>query len=145
MVAFFNDDKKLLNMYFSGKGEEDLVKNQQELFEQGIQAIQFGFKNAILGSKYPVEAHDKQFGHYQSPVLKTWVTDAYAKESYSNFGIKLGEKFAEKTSYRGGGFKSIFTPLNDQIYFVGEHATILDEIGTMEAAVESGFRISLLF
>lgn len=145
MVAFFNADQKLLNMYFSGEGGAHLAKNQQEFFDEGMQTIQLGFKTAILGHGTLVEARDEQFGRYQTPVLKSWVTDTYAKGSYSNFGINLGEKFGETISSQGISFKSIFAPLNDQVYFVGEHATTLDEIGTMEAAVESGVRISQLF
>lgn len=145
MVAFLNADQKLLNMYFSGEGSNYLAKNQQKFFYEGIQAIKFGFKDANISNKQPVEARDEQFGRYQTPLLKSWIIDPYAKGSYSNFGITLGKQLAETISYQGISFKSIFAPHNNRIYFVGEHATILDEIGTMEAAIESGIRISRLF
>jgi monoamine oxidase len=44
-----------------------------------------------------------------------------------------------------GKVKVLFEPVDDKIFFIAEHATILDEIGTMEAAVESGERIAELF
>ncbi|MDJ1305797.1 MAG: FAD-dependent oxidoreductase [Candidatus Midichloria sp.] len=39
-------------------------------------------------------------------------------------------------------YKAIFLPIQDSIFFVGEHTTILECIGAMEAAVESGERIA---
>lgn len=94
MVAFLNADQKLLNMYFSEEGGADLATNQQKIFNEGIQAIQSGFKGVIVSKEQPIEAMDEQFSNYKTPVLKSWVNDKYAKGSYSNFGIKLAEKLA---------------------------------------------------
>jgi monoamine oxidase len=69
----------------------------------------------------------------------------YAKGSYSNFGIALKDQFSKKTTYREIEVKSLFEPIEDRVFFIGEHTTILDEIGTMEAAAESGERIARLF
>ncbi|WP_032112600.1 flavin monoamine oxidase family protein [Candidatus Paracaedibacter symbiosus] len=145
MVAFLNADQKVLNMYFSGENGAHLAHTQQELFEEGVQAIRLSFQGVKVGYGQPVAARDTQFEHYQTPVLKSWFMDPYAKGSYSNFGLSLGGKLAETTVHQGISVKSIFAPIEDRVYFVGEHATILKEIGTMEAAVESGARITQLF
>lgn len=47
--------------------------------------------------------------------------------------------------YSGVKVKALSEPVNDKVFFVGEHTTILNEIETMEAAVESGDRIANLF
>lgn len=48
-------------------------------------------------------------------------------------------------TYKGVIVKAMFEPVDDRVFFVREHTTILEEIGTMEAAVESGERIAELF
>lgn len=41
--------------------------------------------------------------------------------------------------------KPLFAPIDDRIYFAGEHASILFDVpGTMEAACESGERAARL-
>ena len=39
----------------------------------------------------------------------------------------------------------MFEPIDDQIFFIGEHTSIIYEIGTMEAAIESAERTAKLF
>lgn len=145
MAAFFGDDTKVLTLYFSRESGANLLKNLQGLFQEAQVALKSGFKNAVFMQELPVVAEDSQFTRYDTPVAKSWWEDPYAKGSYSNFGIDLKEQFAEKMTYKGVKVKTLFEPVDDRVFFVGEHTTILDEIGTMEAAVESGERIANLF
>jgi len=55
------------------------------------------------------------------------------------FGVK------EEMTYKGVKVKALFEPVDDRVFFVGEHTTILEEIGTMEVAVESRERIANVF
>lgn len=42
--------------------------------------------------------------------------------------------------------KAFFSPIEDQIFFIGEHTILIDEIGTMEAAaIESAERMARVF
>ena len=78
-------------------------------------------------------------------MAKSWVSDPYIKGSYSNYSVILKDKLQKTVPYKNIIVKEIFAPVNDQIFFMGEHATIISEIGTMEAALESGERIAALF
>lgn len=145
MAAFFGDDSTVLTLYFSRESGANLLKNRKSLFHEAQTALKLGFKNSVFTQEPLVVAEDDQFRSYDTPVIRGWLEDLYAKGSYSNFGIDLKEQFAEKMVYKGVTVKVMFEPVDDRVFFAGEHTTILDEIGTMEAAVESGERIAKLF
>jgi monoamine oxidase len=145
MAAFFGNESEVLTLYFSRESGDTLENNLKGLFQEAQVALKSGFRNSPLMEGSPVLAQDDQLTHYDSPVAKSWQEDPYAKGSYSNFGIDLKERFAEKIIYKGVTVKALFEPVEDRVFFIGEHTTILDEIGTMEAAVESGERIVDLF
>jgi monoamine oxidase len=145
MGAYFNSDKKLYNLYFIGSTGAHILKNLSSEFRDAVTAIEYNFKGFKV--KYPnlKVAQDHQLSYYHQPVVKSWYEDPYAKGSYSNFGITINKELAQKIAYQNIKVKTIFSPINNKIFFAGEHTTILDEIGTMEAAVESGERIAKLF
>jgi len=145
MAAFFCGGNTILTLYFSRESGAHLLKNLRDLFQETRVALSSGFKNSIFPEEWPVIAEDGHFTQYNTPVAKSWWEDPYAKGSYSNFGVSLKEQFAEQMTYKGIKLKALFEPVNDRVFFAGEHTTILDEIGTMEAAVESGERIATLF
>lgn len=145
MAAFFGNESKVLTLYFSRESGAHLLKNMKDLLQEAHIALKAGFKDSIFTEELPVVAEDEQFTSYDMPVVKSWGEDPHAKGSYSNFGIDLKEQFAEKMTYKGVKVKVMFEPVDDRVFFIGEHTTILDEIGTMEAAVESGDRIATLF
>jgi len=103
------------------------------------------YPTAFFKETPPQEINDVQFAKANNPVIKSWVKDLYAKGSYSSYGVVLQELFDQKINYQNIIVKKVFEPIDDRIFFVGEHTTIIDEIGTMEAAVESGERISQIF
>lgn len=142
--AFYIADKKLLHMHLirkTGKNLHHLWKYYSDM----IKVIKLNFILSKSTNKKPIAAKDEQFTTYNGPVTKPWVSDPYSKGSYSNYGIKLGTYFNKKTRYKNIKVKTLFEPINDKVFFIGEHTTILNEIGTMEAAVESAERISRLF
>jgi monoamine oxidase len=145
MFAFFMGESKVLTLYFSRKSGQNLLKNLKDLFQEARAVLKLGFKGSSLTEHLPVIANDDQLTPYDKPVAKSWWEDIYAKGSYSNFGVGLKEQFDEKTTYKGVSVKTMFEPVDNRVFFAGEHTTILDVIGTMEAAVESGNRISALF
>jgi monoamine oxidase len=142
MVTFLNDDNRLLNMYFiNDDGSKDFL---DKAYAEEIKIIKRGLSDALFTNELPVVPKEEQLIQYDTPVAKSWVRDPYIKGSYSNYNYELGEKLDEVVLYKGIKIRKIFAPINSQLFFAGEHATILPEIGTMEAAVESGERIAKL-
>lgn len=145
MGGFSNgDDSKIYNMYFIGESGATLLENADVLFKEGVQAM-LATLGKRVSDKKPVLVGEEQLKTYDAPVLKSWVEDPFAKGSYSGFGVALGKKFAATTVYNKQRVKSIFEPIADRVFMIGEHATLLNEIGTMKAAVESGCRIAEFF
>ncbi len=139
-VAAFNDDGKLLIFYFTCDDGSNSFK--QHLYTETLPVFQQGLNDAIISKEQPVDAVEAQLGKYEAPVAKSWVNDAFSRGSYSNYGLSLSARFEAVVDHHGFKVKEIFKPIADRIYFAGEHTTILNAIGTMEAAVESGVRIA---
>lgn len=142
MIGFFSQDQKLLNMYFTNIDQVKPVLNEK--FLEDLKILQKGYQNASFSTILPKIASDENDRFYDAPVYKSWSEDPFSLGSYSNFGICLGKKFGEIESIEGIKVKTMFKPVNNSIFFAGEHTTIIDAIGTMEAAVESGDRIAAL-
>ncbi|MDP1974942.1 MAG: FAD-dependent oxidoreductase, partial [Alphaproteobacteria bacterium] len=142
MIGFFGQDQKLLNMYFTNIDQAKPLLNEK--FLEDLKILQKGYQNASFSTILPEIASDENYGFYDAPVYKSWSEDPFSLGSYSNFGIHLGKKFGEIESIESIKIKTMFKPVNNRIFFAGEHTTIIDAIGTMEAAVESGDRIAAL-
>lgn len=89
----------------------------------------------------PVCAKDKNFAAYTCPVRYSWLNDPFVKGSYSYISPGQESILTSITEENGERFKTVFAP-NQNLYFVGEHASISEVPGTMEAACESGERIA---
>lgn len=88
----------------------------------------------ISASKDPNDKKD--------PVMYDWSKDPFALGSYSCYSTTLSSELDLTENYMGIDFKALFFPIEKKLFFAGEHTSILDCIGTMEAAVESGERVS---
>lgn len=139
MGAFFNDDHQLLNLYCV-QVKDNLLN--QAFYQKTLSILKEGFKDAVFKDTHPIEAKDLNFIKYDTPVAKSWAADPYVKGAYSAFDLTTQDIIDKREVYQGTEVKALFAPIHDQIFFAGEHATILDEIGTMEAAVESGDRVA---
>ena len=141
MIAW-SPNKKLLTLFFGGESGEKLLRNLSVLFQKSVKGLD-ALKSFVFSSEEePQPVKDEQFSVYQGAVVKSWAEDFFSRGSYSNFGLELGKDFDTRAEYKGQSVKALFAPMADQIFFAGEHTTILDEIGTMEAAVESGNRVA---
>jgi monoamine oxidase len=78
---------------------------------------------------------------YAGPVFKSWTKGSYAKGSYSTRGLGKAV-LTEMTTIKGEEVRKIFKPVENRIFFAGEHTTILPVLGTMESAIESGERMA---
>jgi monoamine oxidase len=131
-VTFFNDDENILLSYFISEPDSyDKQYNNLKNF-YNIKENDLFIAN---------EAIDINYSTYDNSILHNWGKDPYAKSSYSGYGTKLDINFDNVIDYLGGQVKEIFMPVENKLYFIGEHATSLDVIGTMEAAVESAEQI----
>lgn len=105
------------------------------------------FLNAVFGLTFlppATIAKGYSFESYTGPIGYSWFNDPYARGSYS-FIAPGQEKFTQIGIYNGEPIRTLFTPIDDRLYFVGEHTTPdLKLGGTVEAAVESGERITRL-
>lgn len=139
VVTFMNRDNNVLNAYyikdygyFSETSIDDLFAKDLPLFRAcyGISPL-----------SRPVIAIDQQFSCYRDPVGHSWLADPYAKGSYSCIGAGQEHLFTDITEFAEEKVKSLFAPIRNTLFFAGEHTSILlDVIGTMESAVESGER-----
>lgn len=141
--TFFNQDHNLLNCYFIHDDGKNLLQNSEHI--KTLNFLKKIYPDALVQEKSPQETEDLQFIKVDHPIIKSWVKDPYAKGSYSSYDVFLQALIDEKINYQNIIVKKVFAPIADRIFFVGEHTTIIDEVGTMEAAVESGERISQIF
>jgi monoamine oxidase len=135
-LLFFDDNHAVMVMYLT----EDLADFNQEIAM---------LNNANLGIKIPTTILTKTIGQqmvkYDNAITHSWLLDRYSKGSYCGYDIILAAQLDRLINYQGIAIKEIFKPVEDRIFFIGEHTTILDVIGTMEAAVESAERIAQIF
>lgn len=93
----------------------------------------------------PVMAMDRTDEFYSGPVGYSWPNDPYAKGSYSCITADQAQVFTNIQTIGSEKVKTLFAPIENKIFFSGEHTSILLEVdGTMEAAVESGERTARL-
>lgn len=87
----------------------------------------------------PVCAKDQNFAAYTYPIGYSWLNDPFVKGSYSYISPGQESILTSITEKNGENFKIVFAPIQN-FYFAGEHASISEVPGTMEAACESGER-----
>ena len=134
LISSFYASNNILTVYCN-RNISDLEK------EFAIIVETFNIKNHIDPNRV-ISAKDENYTHYASPVMHIWQDDPYAKGSYSAYSITIAEDIDQKTIFADEEFKTLFRPTSDGLFFAGEHTTILDYIGTMEGAVESGERVA---
>ena len=142
MVCFFGDPS-ILTLYFTDKTSlfsNDTIINT---YIKERPMLEKGFGEACPLFITPVLAEDKAFSPYQGPVGYSWPNDRYAKGSYSYISPGQENVLTSIHEVEGEKVKTLFAPIEQKLYFAGEHTSIVSEApGTMEAACESGERIA---
>lgn len=95
-----------------------------------------------LSSSIVTEVSGDNYEIYDENISYSWTKDCYFQGSYSGYSTSISQELDEMVYFSGVQYKSLFAPVENRIFFAGEHTTILNYIGTMEAAVESGERIA---
>ena len=99
----------------------------------------------LQNSLPPHLAQDTSFVTYEGAVGHSWPLDPFAQGSYSYIPAGQEEAYTSMTQVEGEKVKTLFAPIDNTLFFAGEHTCIdLEICGTMEAAVESGERIARL-
>lgn len=143
MVSFLNNDRYVINLYYIGEYGKFSQQTIGSLFQKDLPLISRVY--SLQSSQKLVTARDVSFACYNGPVGHSWPNDPFAKGSYSCIGAGQEELFLSTMEVEGEIVKTLFAPIDNTLFFSGEHTTLLfDAIGTMEAAVESGERMARL-
>jgi monoamine oxidase len=142
-LTFSATDPKILNLYLLDEASYFSSHSLSENYQKHIHLLETGFGVNNLSLYMPIAAMDQPFAFYNCPVGHSWVDDPFIKGSFSCITAGQEIVFTETREIDGEVVKTLFSPIDHRLYFVGEHTSIMQEIpGTMEAACESGERIA---
>ncbi len=141
MGCFFDVDYRVLTLYYTGAASRFSKETILESYRLERPMLEMGYKDACPPFIAPVYANDESFAVYDRPVGYSWPNDPYVKGSYAYIAPGQETLLTAIQQEQGELVKTLFAPIDQKIYFAGEHASILlDAPGTMEAACESGER-----
>jgi monoamine oxidase len=143
-VSWSNNVDDIRTLYFGGEYGTYDVKQAKALLEQGTKMITMINPNVEVDSHVLEAAKDSQYVAYKECVYKSWAQDKYAKGCYINRAPGTAVLLNETEVIGGEKVRKLFSPIQDRVFFAGEHATILDDFGTLEGAIESGDRVARL-
>ncbi len=113
----------------------------QQIFKRDQSYLELIYQQKIPPHFEARYANHEQFSSYQGPVGYNWFHDPYSQGTYSCIAAGQEECLGSTIIYKGESVKKLFSPIEDRIFFAGEHtSTLMDGMGTMEAAVEAGER-----
>jgi len=136
-----NKDHSVMTWYFGGS--DGIFEETTPIFVNALPQVEQIFPKIHFDSKQPVSMKQIFKAHYHSPVGVSWFHETYSKGSYSNLSPSQYEAFNEIVVFNGEPLRKVYRPVNDMIYFAGEH-TSLDAAATMEGAVQSGNQVARL-
>jgi len=143
LFTFFNRSRHVANMYYTGGHGQFTEETIQEIFKRDFPLMQKIYTTE--SDLQPVLSNDQSFFCYAGPVGHSWPNDPFAQGAYSCVGAGQEELFTSIIEVKGQRVKSLFAPIDESLFFAGEHTSILLDLGgTIEAAVESGERIARL-
>lgn len=130
-------------LYFSGKLSSFSEETVEDTYQMAMNNLEKCFDNKSIFKKNNCVkiATDDFFQTYDTSIGYSWPEQKYSKGSYSFLIAGQDELMnLEEEPISGESIRHIFTPV-ENLFFAGEHTSILSEIGTMESACESGERI----
>lgn len=134
----FDSCHGILTMNFTDEIAENLEEKFVNIYSLARPMIENKFDS--FSFNFPLNAKDQNFAIYNSSIGYSWINDPFSKGSYSYISPGQENILTSITEENGEKFKTLFVPIQD-LYFAGEHASISEIPGTMEAACESGERI----
>jgi monoamine oxidase len=144
MASWTNYTKDVRTFYYGGKFGQLTAGEYKTLLGKDLRVMNSIYPAMKCNLNSLENAKDNQFHTYQGNVFKCWSLDPYAKGSYTNRSPQTASWLTDLTEVKGEKVRALFQPIQDRIFFAGEHATILDAFGTLEGAIESGERMARL-
>ena len=136
-VSFCSSNPTNLNLYFVKQASSFDKATITKTFSDSLDLIKSDYNGLSLGEVELATDHPEQ--HYSTAVGYSWPLDPFSKGSYSFISAGTEKDQLELTNFMGETIKKLFTPLNNKLFFIGEHTSKLKDVGgTMEAACESG-------
>lgn len=126
-MTWFNKTRKILTLYYGGPAGQfnsHFPEDVYKIIKDEMPALKLLFPTMKYNGK-------KQ--------AMSWINEQYSKGSYCSWGVGQYELFDEKTETLGEPVRKVFRPIDNRIFFAGEH-TAIEYPTTMEGAVESGER-----
>ncbi len=143
VVAFFDTLQHMLTVYYTGKTSLFSPETIASSYSQVRPMIERGFETDCPPYATPHYAKDEADLSYEGPVGYSWPNDPYARGTYSYIADGQENVLTATVKENNETFKTLFAPIDQKLYFAGEHTSILSEVpGTMESACESGERIA---
>lgn len=130
-----------ITLYCLGGSGKELRNNADVLLKQAVAYISPEFENIQYAL---VEATEQQFRKYNESVFHSWCEDPFSKGSYSFRNVEVYDAINEIEYYSGIAMRKPYLPIDGKIYFAGEHTAVDADIGTIEGAAESGYRVAEL-
>lgn len=143
ILSYFDAKQQLLTLYYTGKTSLFSKETIANSYRQARPMMEMGFLEHCPSYEQPVYAEDLAHLSYDGPVGYSWLNDPFARGSYSYIASGQEDLLISTVEECGETFKALFSPIEKQIYFVGEHCSLLSDVpGTMEAACESAERVA---
>ncbi len=138
-LGIFTFAKTMITLYFTGQASRFLPHTIAQTYAQAAPLLACGFEQNSLPQETPTMARDESFARYSGPVGYSWPNDPFAQGTYSYIAPGQETLLTALQKYNNVTVKALFAPIDQQLYFAGEHvSTLLDVPGTMEAACQSG-------
>jgi monoamine oxidase len=142
-IGSFFANRKILTLYCTGEASKFSQNTIFKTYEREWPMLKLGFGEFCPPFSAPTFARDEFLISYTGPIGYSWPNDPYVKGSYSYISPGQETLMTSLQNEDGERVRALFAPIDQTLYFVGEHASILMEVpGTMEAACESGERIA---
>lgn len=138
-IGCYFSGSPILTLYFTGDAGRFSKTSIHDAYQQEYPMLACGFGNLCPPFATPAFAQDALFLSYAGPVGYSWPNDPYAKGSYSYIAPGQETTLTSTQDHNGDIVRTLFAPIDETLFFAGEHASILFDVpGTMEAACESG-------
>jgi monoamine oxidase len=139
-ITFPAVENHLMNIYYINEAGRFDPTTIQTTFDGDLPLLERVYK---MPNRHVAYAREEAFASYEGPVGISWINEPFSEGSYSCVGVGCDALFTEVTELAGVPFKRLFQPIDNRLFFVGEHTSILSRCpGTMEAACESAERTS---
>lgn len=131
----------VLTLYYTAEAGRFSKDSIAKAYLRERPMLESGFGDFCPPYALPVFATDQHMMRYKGAVGYSWPNDPYVKGSYSYIASGQEALLTSTCEEAGEKVKTLFRPIDQKLFFAGEHTSILQDVpGTLEAACESGER-----